>query len=146
LQEKPIATVRELVDLTHSSEATIRRDISALDRQKKLRRLRGGAETINPHSIAGLAGRPFALNKSVNVNKKRAIAKAAVDMCQDGEAIIINGGTTTFQMVHYFDLPASAGFNEFFSNCRTSTKPDPEHCYRTWWHNLPRTEYHPQLF
>ena len=101
LQEKPIATVRELVDLTHSSEATIRRDISALDRQKKLRRLRGGAETINPHSIAGLAGRPFALNKSVNVNKKRAIAKAAVDMCQDGEAIIINGGTTTFQMVHY---------------------------------------------
>lgn len=101
LQEKPMATVRELVDLTHSSEATIRRDISALDRQKKLRRLRGGAETINPPSIAGLAGRPFAFNKSVNVNKKRAIAKAAVDMCQDGEAIIINGGTTTFQMVHY---------------------------------------------
>jgi DeoR family transcriptional regulator, ulaG and ulaABCDEF operon transcriptional repressor len=101
LQEKPMATVRELVDLTHSSEATIRRDILALDRQKKLRRLRGGVETINPRPIAGLAGRPFAFNKSVNVNKKRAIAKAAVDMCQDGEAVIINGGTTTFQMVHY---------------------------------------------
>lgn len=96
-----MATVRELVELTQSSEATIRRDISALDRQQKLRRLRGGAETINPRPIAGLTGRPFALNKSVNVTKKRAIAKAAVDMCEDGEAIIINGGTTTFQMVHY---------------------------------------------
>lgn len=101
LQEKPMATVRELVELTQSSEATIRRDISALDRQQKLRRLRGGAKTINPRPIAGLAGRPFAFNKSVNVRKKRAIAKAAVDMCEDGEAIIINGGTTTFQMVHY---------------------------------------------
>lgn len=101
LQEKPMATVRELVELTQSSEATIRRDISALDRQKKLRRLRGGAETINPRPVAGLAGRPFAFNKSVNVGKKRAIAKAAVDLCEDGEAIIVNGGTTTFQMVHY---------------------------------------------
>lgn len=101
LQEKPLATVRELVNLTQSSEATIRRDISALDQQKKLRKMRGGAEAINLRSMPGLAGRPFAYNKSVNVSSKRAIAKAAVDLCEEGEAIIINGGTTTFQMVHY---------------------------------------------
>lgn len=101
LQERPLATVRELVDLTQSSEATIRRDISALDRQQKLRKMRGGAEAINPRVIPGLAGRPFEFNKSRHVGKKRAIARAAVDMCKDGEAIIVNGGTTTFQMVHY---------------------------------------------
>ena len=101
LQEKPLATVRELVELTRSSEATIRRDISALSDQQKLRKMRGGAEAINPRPMPGLAGRPFAFNKSVNVSKKRAIARAAVAMCEDGEAIIINGGTTTFQMVHY---------------------------------------------
>lgn len=101
LQEKPLATVRELVELTRSSEATIRRDISALADQGNLRKIRGGAEAINPRPAQGLAGRPFAFNKSVNVSKKRAIARRAVEMCEDGEAIIINGGTTTFQMVHY---------------------------------------------
>lgn len=96
-----MATVREMVELTASSEATIRRDISALHTQKKLRKMRGGAEALNPMPIAGLAGRPFAYNKSVNVDKKRAIARKAVDLCEDGDEIIINGGTTTFQMVHY---------------------------------------------
>ena len=51
--------------------------------------------------MPGLAGRTFAVNKGVNVGRKRAIARAAVEMCRDGESIIINGGTTTFQMVHY---------------------------------------------
>lgn len=100
LQEKPVATVRELVDLTNSSEATIRRDISTLDEQKKLRKIRGGVETLHPPT-AGLAGRPFAFNSSVSIDKKRAIARRAVEMCEDNEDIIINGGTTTFQMVHY---------------------------------------------
>lgn len=101
LQERPLATVRELVDLTQSSEATIRRDIAALDRQKKLRRLRGGAEPIQPGPGLTLTGKSFAQKLNINNSKKRAIAKAAVDLCNDGEAIIINGGTTTFQMVHY---------------------------------------------
>ena len=101
LQERPMATVRELVELTESSEATIRRDIGALDRQGKLRRMRGGAEAIEAAPMPGLAGRTFAYNKGINVGKKRAIARAAVEMCREGESIIINGGTTTFQMVHY---------------------------------------------
>jgi DeoR family ulaG and ulaABCDEF operon transcriptional repressor len=68
--------------------------------EKKLRRVRGGAESINPPTVRGLAGRPFSVNESININQKRAIARAAVELCEDGEPIIINGGTTTFQMVH----------------------------------------------
>ena len=63
--------------------------------------MRGGAEALEPAPMPGLAGRTFAYNKSINVGKKRAIARRAVEMCRDGESIIINGGTTTFQMVHY---------------------------------------------
>jgi DeoR family ulaG and ulaABCDEF operon transcriptional repressor len=101
LQEKPIATVRELVDLTDSSEATVRRDVSVLHLQKKLRKLRGGVEALNPMPVVGLAGRPFSINRNLNIDKKRAIARKAVELCADGDEIIINGGTTTFQMVHY---------------------------------------------
>lgn len=101
VQDKPVATVQELVDLTDSSEATIRRDIAALHVQKRLRRVRGGAEAINPPQFVGLAGRPFSVNETLNTKQKQAIAKEAVALCQDGEPIIINGGTTTFQMVHF---------------------------------------------
>ncbi len=101
LREKPVATVKELVTLTGASEATIRRDIATLHHNKKVRRMRGGVEAMIMPPFVGLAGRPFFLNKNLNVDKKRAIARKAVEMCEDGEAIIVNGGTTTFQMVHY---------------------------------------------
>lgn len=100
VQEKPVVTVQEMVELTESSEATIRRDIATLHVQKKLRRVRGGAESINPPQFVGLAGRPFSVNETINAAQKRAIAAKAVELCQDGDPIIINGGTTTFQMVH----------------------------------------------
>ena len=100
VQGKPLVTVQEMVELTESSEATVRRDIAALHMQKKLRRVRGGAEAITPPAFAGLAGRPWSLNETSHVAEKRAIARAAVELCEDGESIIINGGTTTFQMVY----------------------------------------------
>lgn len=101
VQEKPVVTVQELVDLTDSSEATIRRDIAALHVQKRLRRVRGGAEALTPPQFIGLAGRPFSVNETLHAAQKRAIARAAVGLCGEGESIIINGGTTTFQMVHF---------------------------------------------
>ena len=101
VQDKPVVTVPELVDLTDSSEATIRRDIAALHVQKRLRRVRGGAEALSPPQFPGLAGRPFSVNETINIAKKRAIAKLAVELCADGDPIIVNGGTTTFQMVHF---------------------------------------------
>lgn len=100
-QEKPVATVQELVELTGTSEATIRRDIAALHLLQRLRRVRGGVEALSPPQFIGLAGRPFAVNETINISQKRAIAREAVDLCADGEPIIINGGTTTFQMVHF---------------------------------------------
>ena len=100
IEERPVVTVIELCTLTGASEATIRRDIATLDQQKQLRRVRGGAEALNPPQFVGLAGRPFSVNETMRIEEKQAIAAAAVDLCEDGDAIIINGGTTTFQMVH----------------------------------------------
>jgi DeoR family ulaG and ulaABCDEF operon transcriptional repressor len=101
IQERPIATVQDLVELTGASEATIRRDIAALHMQNRLRKVRGGAEALNPPQFVGIAGRPYSVNETLNTAKKRAIAREAVELCANGEPIIINGGTTTFQMVHF---------------------------------------------
>ena len=100
VQDRPVVTVIDLCSLTGVSEATIRRDIATLHVQKKVRRVRGGAEAISPPQFVGLAGRPFAVNETLRTAEKQSIARAAVDLCDDGDSIIINGGTTTFQMVH----------------------------------------------
>ncbi|HEV8033590.1 DeoR/GlpR family DNA-binding transcription regulator [Yoonia sp.] len=100
VQDRPVVTVLDLCNLTGVSEATIRRDIATLHMQKKLRRVRGGAEAISPPQFVGLAGRPYAVNETMRSREKQAIARAAAELCEDGDPIIINGGTTTFQMVH----------------------------------------------
>ena len=114
VQSRPVATVGDLVEMTGTSEATIRRDIAALDEQGRLRRVRGGAEALNPPEQAALLGRPFAVNETLNIGAKRAIGEAAAKLCRDGEPIIINGGTTTYQMVHYLmDRRMSVFTNSF---------------------------------
>lgn len=100
VQEKQLATVAELVALTDASEATIRRDIATLHMTKKLTRVRGGVEAKTPPSHGPLLGRPFSVNQTMNIVQKRAIAREAVALCKDGDDVIINGGTTTYQMVH----------------------------------------------
>lgn len=100
VQDRAVVTVIDLCNLTGASEATIRRDIAALHMQQKVRRVRGGVEALTPPQFVGLAGRTFAVNETLRIKEKQAIARAAVDLCEDGEPIIINGGTTTFQMVH----------------------------------------------
>ena len=68
--------------------------------KRNLRRVRGGAEAVAPPQFPGLVGRPFSINEKVKIAEKRAIAAKAASYCADGDPIIINGGTTTFQMVY----------------------------------------------
>ena len=100
VEDRAVVTVIDLCNLTGASEATIRRDIAALHMQQKVRRVRGGVESLHPPQFVGLAGRTFAVNETLRIKEKQAIARAAVALCEDGDAIIVNGGTTTFQMVH----------------------------------------------
>lgn len=103
LDGRGVATVGDFAAATGGSEATVRRDLAALAEQGRLRKLRGGAEALQPPPA--FSPSIVALNTpgdgaGPNLLEKRAIGRAAVDLCADGDAIIINGGTTTFQMVH----------------------------------------------
>jgi DeoR family ulaG and ulaABCDEF operon transcriptional repressor len=101
LRERSVASVGDLVELLDASEATVRRDINALGDQGLLRRIRGGAESLTPRHEAHLAGVPFALNRGLGAAQKRAIARAAAALVNDGSSIIINGGTTTHALVEF---------------------------------------------
>jgi DeoR family ulaG and ulaABCDEF operon transcriptional repressor len=101
VDERSIVSVGDLLDLLGASEATIRRDINALAEKGEVKRIRGGAEAVRPRHQPHLVGMPFAMSQDVNVPQKRAIARAAAELIEPGESIIINGGTTTFALVEF---------------------------------------------
>ena len=104
LEEYSFAKVQLLSEQLNSSPATIRRDITKLHNQGKLEKIRGGARAINsvktnvPHRIRGSS---FLMDKEKNASTKRMIAQKAVELCEDGESIIINGGSSTYMMAEF---------------------------------------------
>lgn len=99
LKNSPYLSVEQLVKKVKSSPATVRRDLIKLENTNKLKRIRGGATlTEDPQ---GLEGTPFYINQTINQAAKWNIAKRAVELVEDGETILIDGGSTTFEMVSF---------------------------------------------
>lgn len=109
---KGFVSFRELERLLDGSPATIRRDLERLASEGKLVRLRGGAKSAEESEANALApnlhlaGVPFHENIGLNHQAKEAIGKAAAALCQSGEGVMIDGGSTTLQM-----CPHLAGLN-----------------------------------
>ncbi|MDC8831939.1 DeoR/GlpR family DNA-binding transcription regulator [Alteromonas gilva] len=103
LDETTFVSVRDLCTQLDSSEATIRRDLNKLADANKLKKIRGGAQVLEDRSVASfkLSGNAFLVDRERNVDTKRMIAKAATELCEDGESIIINGGSSTFMMSEF---------------------------------------------
>lgn len=88
------STVTDLCDRFNVSSATIRNDLRELEEAGALRRTHGGAI-----SVRGVAYELNTYEKEVqNVEKKRAIARAAASYVHAGDAIALDTGTTTFEL------------------------------------------------
>jgi DeoR family transcriptional regulator, fructose operon transcriptional repressor len=95
LGEKQVVTIQELVEATSSSESTIRRDLSQLQKEKKLKRVHGGASLLHQKSEE-----LSVLEKSAkNLSEKEKIAQLAANLVNDGDCIYIDAGTTTQLMI-----------------------------------------------
>lgn len=89
------ARVSDLVDLLGVSDMTIRRDIEVLARQELVRRVHGGATTIQDRSSEEPG---FAAKSGLALAEKAAIAAAAAALVKPGAAIALSAGTTTYQL------------------------------------------------
>lgn len=101
LAEREVVAVSNLAEILGASEATIRRDIREMAEAKLLRKVHGGAEAIDQGSPGVLSTQSFNSTYSVNSDQKRAIAHTAAELCEDGDAVMIGGGTTTQKMVEF---------------------------------------------
>lgn len=88
-------TVAELCASLEASEATIRRDLTLLENEGKLERTHGGALV----SETRLNTEERVSQKEVLLpDEKHAIALLAYETLNDGDSIILDGGTTTFEL------------------------------------------------
>lgn len=99
LDRQGFVSFRQLSQQLDASSATIRRDLDRLEGEGRIARVRGGARAVAPAPAEQrLAGTPFEINRQRQAAEKAAIGRAAAGLCQPGEAVIIDGGTTTFAL------------------------------------------------
>ena len=111
LEETGFVTFRQLEKSIDASPATLRRDLERMAQTGLIARVRGGAKLMQDatETTAGgtgamsLRGTPFEENISRHAAAKKAIGKAAAALCEPGEGVMIDGGTTTFQMCPHLE-------------------------------------------
>jgi DeoR family ulaG and ulaABCDEF operon transcriptional repressor len=106
VEEEGFVSFRELSRRVAASPATLRRDLERLQTGGKLLRVRGGVQPaggLEESNAFHLRGVPFHENINLNRVAKEAIGKAAAELCRPGEAIIIDGGSTTLQMCPHIE-------------------------------------------
>jgi DeoR family transcriptional regulator, ulaG and ulaABCDEF operon transcriptional repressor len=106
LAARGFLSIADIMAATGVSAASARRDAGRLADAGYAERLHGGIQAIGDAFSKAilqtpLATRSFDASRTVNIDAKRAIARKAVEMCAAGDVIIINGGTTTFQMSEF---------------------------------------------
>jgi ribose transport system substrate-binding protein len=100
LRDQPGIKVTALAQCLHVSEGTIRNDLSALEKEGLLRRVRGGAVLRQSHRFVSPS---FAARVRVNADAKQWIARRAADMVEDGDSILMDASSTVFAMVPHLE-------------------------------------------
>jgi DeoR family transcriptional regulator, ulaG and ulaABCDEF operon transcriptional repressor len=101
VRERRVVRVTDLMGELNASSATLRRDLVRLEEMGQLKRVHGGAEAIEAAQQSHLSTKSFGVSQTLNADRKRAVARIAAGMCQDGDSIIINAGSTTWFMAEF---------------------------------------------
>lgn len=109
LEKGAFIALRDAAALTGASEATIRRDFLALEREGLVVRHRGGVEGTRrsgasdagpgrSFSSTPLVSLPLATRLAVREEAKRLIAERAARICEAGQTVFLDAGSTTFRL------------------------------------------------
>jgi DeoR family transcriptional regulator of aga operon len=93
LETRDYVQVAELSQAFSVYEVTVRSDLTELARQGLVARIRGGVRALQGQSEVG-----FDLRLRLEVERKRAIARAAAAMVDEGEAVALDASTTAYYL------------------------------------------------
>jgi DeoR/GlpR family transcriptional regulator of sugar metabolism len=94
LETRDYVPVAELSEVFAVSEVTVRSDLSELARQGLVARIRGGVRALQQ----GQSEVGFDLRLRLEVERKRAVARAAAAMVDEGEAVALDASTTAYYL------------------------------------------------
>ncbi len=97
LEQQKTSTVRKLAHQLFISEASIRRDIEALEKKGLLKRVYGGV--ILSHYENEVI--PIGVRDSDHSAAKEAIARRAAELIQDGDTIMMDASSTVRRIIQY---------------------------------------------
>jgi DeoR/GlpR family transcriptional regulator of sugar metabolism len=95
LQEGEFVEISALSSSLGASPSTIRRDLRELESRGVVRRARGGA-LAGPAS--GHTDIPYKVKRIEHTPAKEAIGRFAASLVEDSEAVLLDSGSTTFQV------------------------------------------------
>jgi DeoR/GlpR family transcriptional regulator of sugar metabolism len=75
--------------------STIRRDLAHLERAGLIKRTRGGLLPAEPAAAIDV---PYDVRRTANLAEKIAVAEAAAGLIEDGQSVILDSGSTTYQL------------------------------------------------
>lgn len=94
--------VDDLAVLFSVARETIRRDLAKLEDAGRVKRSHGGAVRVASSDYAST----FSERRIINIEEKRAIASEAIRFVEEGDSIILDASTTTWQMAKLLpDIP-----------------------------------------
>lgn len=95
VRETGYVRAAELTGTLHVDASTIRRDMHRLERAGLIRRMHGGALPADP---ADTVDTPYEVRRSQHAAAKTAIGRAAAELVEDGQTVLIDNGSTTYEV------------------------------------------------
>ena len=120
LNSRYTVSITELAAEVGTSESTIRRDVTELERRGQLKRIHGGAmRTSNPvvtgeYDVQTRAG--------IHADLKQRIARYAAATVHGDDLVYIDAGTTTLMMIPYIDAPGAVFVTNGFPHAKALTQ------------------------
>ena len=96
LKQQKAVKASELATLLDVSIDTVRRDLEVLEKKGFLKRVHGGAILIQNKD--NVLNKIFNEREVKNLEKKQEVASLAIELIEEGQAIALNGGTTTIEI------------------------------------------------
>lgn len=90
----------ELCERLGASESTVRRDLTTLDQKGMLKKVHGGAISIDDSNFS-LVEHDVESKAKMFAEEKIAIARFAASLIHDGDFVFIDAGTTTEKMLDF---------------------------------------------
>lgn len=100
VKQNKSVTLTELCDLLGTSESTVRRDLTTLDGRGLLKKVHGGAVSIEDRSF-DIVERDVESKSKLFTEEKIAIAQYAASLIEDGDFCFIDAGTTTEKLIDF---------------------------------------------